>query len=547
MSLPSPHTNVELTPGAERALVAAAAWSSPEDAPPLLPLLLGLLAEENAAAALLGEQDVTIDLIRATWPKVKMAPHREEPTQPFDAASALRGLTLALGRLAAVAEIGTEHLLLGAAAIDENLADFLGQRRVTLAAMQERWNLGEVDTQRLEDSIDEVPLEWPEEVAAPHSEEEPHEATKDRTLVRFVDHPAEDFSTAIQPRVTRVAGEVLRIIDAAANRAAEGMRTVEDYVRFARDDYILTQAWKELRHELTHCLQSIDVESRIKSRDVIGDVGTNTKTEPESQREDAAAVVRGAIQRVKQSLRSLEEYSKVENPETARGLERLRYRSYALESATESALSVDDRLADARLYVLLPPQRSAPKFNDLASLLYESGVDVLQLRAKGIADGELFTLAESLQQAARVAGKIALINDRADVAAAVGARGVHVGQDDLSVAACRRIVGDQIVGVSTHNIDQLQQAVLDGADYVGLGPTFPSQTKAFDAFAGVKFLREAAAAASLPCFALGGITLENLDQVLEAGVERVAVSGAILNASDPAAAAREFAARLRTI
>jgi thiamine-phosphate pyrophosphorylase len=126
-----------------------------------------------------------------------------------------------------------------------------------------------------------------------------------------------------------------------------------------------------------------------------------------------------------------------------------------------------------------------------------------------------------------------------------GADGVHVGQEELSVKDARAIVGPQaLIGMSTHNIEQARRAVLDGANYIGVGPTFPSDTKKFDSFTGLDFVRAVAAEISLPAFAIGGITLENVQQVVEAGIRRVAVSGAVVNAVDPTSATRDFVARL---
>jgi thiamine-phosphate pyrophosphorylase len=122
---------------------------------------------------------------------------------------------------------------------------------------------------------------------------------------------------------------------------------------------------------------------------------------------------------------------------------------------------------------------------------------------------------------------------------------VHVGQDELEVEHVRRIVGqERIVGVSTHSLEQARQAVRDGADYIGCGPTFPSQTKRFTGFPGLEFLRAVHREITLPAFAIGGITLENLPSVLDTGVSRLAVASAIVDASDPAKAVREFLGRL---
>jgi thiamine-phosphate pyrophosphorylase len=138
-----------------------------------------------------------------------------------------------------------------------------------------------------------------------------------------------------------------------------------------------------------------------------------------------------------------------------------------------------------------------------------------------------------------------IMNDRADLAALADADGVHVGQNELAVGEARSILGaGKLVGVSTHTAAQLEQALQDGADYVGCGPTFSSRTKDFAALAGLDFLRAVANWTALPAFAIGGITLQNVSQVLETGFRRVAVRSAVWNADDPAAAAQELLAIL---
>jgi thiamine-phosphate pyrophosphorylase len=125
------------------------------------------------------------------------------------------------------------------------------------------------------------------------------------------------------------------------------------------------------------------------------------------------------------------------------------------------------------------------------------------------------------------------------------ADGVHVGQNELRVKEARAIVGPRrLVGVSTHTIEQARQAVLDGADYLGVGPVFASATKSFDSLAGLEFVRQVAAEISLPWFAIGGINAENIASVVAAGASRIAVSRAILGSEDPSAAARTLREQL---
>ena len=129
-----------------------------------------------------------------------------------------------------------------------------------------------------------------------------------------------------------------------------------------------------------------------------------------------------------------------------------------------------------------------------------------------------------------------IINDRVDIALNVHADGVHVGQDELSVSEIRRVAGSQLqIGVSTHSVSQAQQAALDGADYIGIGPVFPSSTKAFEQFVGAEVVQEVIHAVSIPAFAIGGIDLDNVSKVAGIGCHRVAVSGiySSLDPSDP--------------
>jgi thiamine-phosphate pyrophosphorylase len=166
---------------------------------------------------------------------------------------------------------------------------------------------------------------------------------------------------------------------------------------------------------------------------------------------------------------------------------------------------------------------------------------MIQLREKHLDDRELIGRARILVERTRGSRTVAIVNDRTDMAAVVGADGVHVGQEDLSVKDARAIVGTRaLIGVSTHNIEQARAAVLEGANYLGAGPTFASRTKAFDDFAGLDYLREISNEIRLPTFAIGGITPENLPNVRAAGAGRIAVSSAIAAAPNPAAAATEF-------
>lgn len=337
----------------------------------------------------------------------------------------------------------------------------------------------------------------------------------------------------------------VRAIDAAENRAREALRVLEDVARFSLDDRHLTDRCKALRHQLCAATAVISNAHRIQARDTLGDVGTGLSTAAESSRRGVAEVVGANVARAEESLRSLEEWLKLFDAERAAEVKQLRYHVYTLSRSLQLSLSNQSRFACARLYVLVDGCDSIERFRRLCESLVEAGVGVLQLRDKRLGDRDLLDRARSMSEIARGSDTLCVVNDRPDLAVLSGASGVHVGQSELSVRDARRVLGPGgMVGVSTHSIEQARQAVLDGADYIGVGPTFPSVTKGFDAYPGLPLLRAVAAEISLPAFAIGGITEENLDAVLGCGIARVAVSHAVIGAPSPAEAARRLNQRL---
>ena len=206
---------------------------------------------------------------------------------------------------------------------------------------------------------------------------------------------------------------------------------------------------------------------------------------------------------------------------------------------------VRERLRKSRLYVLADGRSDAGEFERLVVGLVESRVDVVQLRDKRMPDRQLIGRALLLREITRGTDTLFVMNDRPDLALLADADGVHVGQDELTVEDVRRIVGPaRLIGVSTHSIEQARQAVLDGADYLGCGPTFPSSTKDFAQFAGLEFLKQVAVELTVPAFAIGGVCIEKLPEVLETGFRRIAVSAAITQSADPRESARRLLAAI---
>ncbi len=572
-------------------------------------LLLGLLTQsECRAAILLHEHGIDARRVCQRFPTLRrqgagpdaLAPVSLNSPEPASATSAPAGpyrlsrevewaWRLAAARLADCPQpivFGTEHVLLALACGDHEVSQWLRQEGIDPdmldAQLHQQYGCylaerGEADLQPLDIPDDETadesafceppaPAAEPSAAAAetggsdpgspanrpamPPTTGEVRSVLEERPILSVIPPP---FSqpplaepSAPEPPVTGgppVA--ILRVLDAVANRAGEGLRVVEDYVRFVLDDRHLTERCKTLRHELAAALARVPFAWRLAARETLADVGTALSAPTEHVRGDAAEVARANFVRLQESLRSLEEYAKTFDGTLAAEMERLRYAAYTLHRAVETTHWSSCRLARARLYVLVDGRASAEELARLVEALVRSGVDVVQLRDKHLDDRQLLERARRACEAARRGGALLIVNDRPDLAALAGADGVHLGQSDLSVKDARTLLGPEaLVGVSTHSIEQARQAVLEGASYLGVGPVFPSATKHFEAFPGLELVRAVASEIRLPAFAIGGIHLGNAGEVLATGIGRIAVSSAVLSAPDPAEAARQLKAIL---
>lgn len=198
------------------------------------------------------------------------------------------------------------------------------------------------------------------------------------------------------------------------------------------------------------------------------------------------------------------------------------------------------------LYAIL--DRSVSAGRDLPSLLdavLGGGGRLVQLREKTLPLAQLLPLAQHLARRCREVGALFIVNDRADLALAVGADGLHVGQGDLPARRAREILrSGMILGVSTHDLEQARRAVADGADYVAVGSIYPTSTKSGFHLVGLDLIRRVRPEVQVPLVGIGGITAENAGAVLAAGADAVAVISELGAAPDPEAATRGFLARL---
>jgi thiamine-phosphate pyrophosphorylase len=327
-----------------------------------------------------------------------------------------------------------------------------------------------------------------------------------------------------------------RIVDANFNRAREALRVMEEYARFALNSGVLSERAKGLRHELCAAVGRLDGGRLLAGRDTLGDVGVGQKVKGQLERATLKDCFTAAARRVTEALRAMAEVIRIENKTVAEAVERLRYEAYTLEKDVMQFGEPVEKFNRVRLYVIVTSDLPADVLA-LASKCATGGADCIQLRAKEIPDDRLFALAVEFVEICREMGALSIINDRADIAAAAGADGVHLGQNDLPVGQVRRLqLSPLIIGRSTHSLRELAAACPALPSYVSLGPAFATPTKPGLEVAGPEYIREGVerlAGTGISHVAIGGITVDNVEQVLRAGAERVAVGSAVTHAADP--------------
>jgi thiamine-phosphate pyrophosphorylase len=341
-----------------------------------------------------------------------------------------------------------------------------------------------------------------------------------------------------------MANPVYRIIDANFNRAREALRVIEDFCRFYLTSAPLTTCAKQLRHTLSAAIAKLDPAQLIASRDSLGDVGAGATVDNQLQRKDLRDCFTAGCKRLTESLRALAEMTQTLNPEVAQTIEKLRFSAYTLEKNIVLFADTSEKFKPVRLYVIISNALPIDVFS-LTRQCIAGGADCIQLRSKStgrltvdVDDDKLFALASEFVKVCKDAGVLAIINDRVDIAVAAGADGVHLGQDDLPIEQARKLqLAPLIIGKSTHSIEQLRAACEELPTYVSLGPVFSTSTKPDAAPVGLDYVRqgvEILASTGIRHVAIGGITLDNVEEVLKAGARTIAVCSAVTGADDAA-------------
>ncbi|MBN2590162.1 MAG: thiamine phosphate synthase [Sedimentisphaerales bacterium] len=334
---------------------------------------------------------------------------------------------------------------------------------------------------------------------------------------------------------------VYRIIDANFNRAREALRIIEEFCRFALNSKSLSARVKELRHQLCNSIAQLDSDRLISSRDTLSDVGVGQVIASQSSRNDLKDCLTAGCKRLVEALRVLSEVIQIHNKAIAKQIEQLRYAAYTLEKDIVLISEPLEKYRKVHLYIIITSNYPA-EILSLASQCATSGADCIQLRAKQMQNDDLFAAAIEFVKICRDNGVCSVINDRLDIAIASDADGIHFGQNDLPLECVRQLEQKpMIIGKSTHSLEQLKSACDEYPTYVGLGPVFATTTKPTAEPVGLDYVNKATtflAEEPVGHVAIGGITMENVEQVLNAGADCIAVCNAVTKAHDPSQACK---------
>ncbi|MFH2057463.1 MAG: thiamine phosphate synthase [Pseudomonadota bacterium] len=329
-----------------------------------------------------------------------------------------------------------------------------------------------------------------------------------------------------------------RALDANINRSAEGLRVLEDIARFSFDKKELSSDLRQLRHGIRDLFKGRE-NLLLDTRDAVNDVGIITSfedapNERSDQRTGLKDTMLSNFKRVQEAFRSIEEMLKTKGEYTSgKMVETLRFKAYSLEP---KLLACFARPFPEGIYGILGEKFSLGRTNvQVARQMVDAGIDILQYREK-LKDKtrqHIYDECLEIRKITADAGVPFIVNDFADVALMVGADGVHQGQDDLPIKALRKMAPNLMLGCSTHSPEQAKKAIEDGADYLGVGPIFTTQTKedVCDAV-GFEYLEHIVATHDVPFVAIGGIKRNNLQEVVSRGAKTVCLVTEIIGAQD---------------
>ncbi len=346
-----------------------------------------------------------------------------------------------------------------------------------------------------------------------------------------------------------ISKSTLRIIDANLNRIGEGLRLLEDLARLQFNDATLTQQLKTMRHELLRGDWSFH-QQLLQARNSAGDIGIDIEVPGEEKQRELPITIIANARRVQEALRVMEELAKIRDAMLKLDSEKFkqaRFNLYAIERILLSKLARQDKIKQiAGLYAIIDTQVLKGRSPiEAANQAICGRAKTIQLRDKLQSKRELLPIAQQLKNLCAEHNVLFIVNDYLDLALATDADGLHLGQDDLPISVARKLLPlDKILGCSTTTADQAVAAESEGADYIAVGSMYPTISKETAKVVGLERLHQISQVVNLPLVAIGGITNDNVAEVMAAGADSVAVISAILQAENIEEATRQIVNRL---
>ncbi len=332
--------------------------------------------------------------------------------------------------------------------------------------------------------------------------------------------------TVTPPSDNRIA----QLIDANLDRAREGLRVMEDWCRFGLKRNDFSVQIKDWRQQLGAHHHKIYRDARLTSSDPAMGVShplQKTRSTPED-------IFIANSSRVQEALRVLEEFTRITDPNLSATATKIRYGTYEIEiKVLKTQENADKRkiLKDCSLYLITANRKN---LKGIVLQALKAGVKIIQYREKFLNDIGKINQAKDISFLCKRYNSLFIVNDRIDIALAVDADGIHLGQEDVPTKIARDLLGyEKIIGRSTHSLQDIKNAEKEGCDYIGIGPIFPSETKKELTPLGIDYLRKGLNETFLPAFAIGGINGSNINRLNQINNIRIAVSDAIINANDP--------------
>ena len=323
---------------------------------------------------------------------------------------------------------------------------------------------------------------------------------------------------------------IAQLIDANLDRAREGLRVMEDWCRFGlkRSDFSIQI--KDWRHQLGVHHHIIYRKARLISNDPAMGVSHPLQT----VRSTPEAVFIANSSRVQEALRVIEEFTRTTDPNLCEIASKIRYQTYEIEIKVLNSTEGKNKrqtLKNCSVYLITSNRKD---LEEVVLHALKAGVKIIQYREKLLNDKEKISQAKFLASLCKKYNSLFIVNDRIDIALAVDADGIHLGQEDMPTKIARELLGaEKIIGRSTHCLEDIKNAEAEGCDYIGIGPIFPSETKKQLNPIGIDYLKKGLSETLLPAFAIGGMNKSNITKLNQINNLRIAVCNAIINSNNP--------------